>query len=127
VDNKLRELLAARNAKWDAAEDKGEHVDTRDPEQVALMAAAAKRARRATRPQGGSAPKPAPPAARKPDPTPHCTRGRGGHRQHTHGSRVRFAPCRGLTMLGAMAVLASVAACPSIPYVPAPPPGKDRR
>ena len=48
MDNKLRELLAARNAKWDAAEDKGEHVDTRDPEQVALMAAAAKYAREVT-------------------------------------------------------------------------------
>lgn len=48
MNNGLRTLLAARNAKWDAADSAGEHIDTRDPEQVALMTAAAEYAREVT-------------------------------------------------------------------------------
>jgi len=114
VDNKLRELLAARNAKWDAAEDKGEHVDTRDPEQVALMAAAAKRARRATRPQGGSGPKPQP----KP-----VQRARMPCESEIVHLTDEAADLRG--MFGAAGMLCTNTL--TAPPRPSPPPGKDRR
>lgn len=48
MNDDLRTLLTARNARWDAADAAGEYVDTRDPEQVALMTAAAEYAREVT-------------------------------------------------------------------------------